>query len=136
MSDRMQLDFRREAHGSRLRCIVVLVTALLLTPLWADAYMVAMTPQDLTNRAELIVEGSVADVTTKELDIEVTIRIQHLIKGSADGQVIRIRYPRGLEDMPEFMVGEHVLLFLARATPDAWQVVGGMQGKVSLGKEK
>ena len=134
MSDRKHVDRRRETHGSRLHILALLAAMLLAAPSWAYAYVMAMSLQELTDRATLIVKGSVTDISTHDGEIEVTIRVLQTIKGSAGGASIRIRYPHGLEDTPRFTADEQTLLFLTPIENGTWQVVGGMQGKVTLGR--
>ncbi len=109
-----------------------LLLAAVLTAASATAYVVAMSVQELTNRAELIVKGVVATKAATQSAIEVTVRAEEVIKGVPGKGPIRIRYPSGLEDTPQFTVGESVMLFLIRLDAESWQVVGGMQGKVNL----
>lgn len=134
MSDRKHVDRRRETHGSRLHVLALLAAMLLAAPSWAYAYVMAMSLQEMTDRATLIVKGSVTDISRKDDEIQVTIRILQTIKGSASGPSIRIHYPHGLEDTPQFTIEEQALLFLTPVDGGTWQVVGGMQGKVTLGK--
>lgn len=124
-------DRRRETHGSRL--LQALLLALLSAmATHAAAYVMAMSTQELTDRAELIVRGVVGEVHETAQGIEITVRTEQTIKGSADGDTIRIRYPHGMEDTPQFTAGERVLLFLTKLPDGGWQVVGGTQGKITL----
>lgn len=133
MNDCTSMDRRRETHGSRL--LQMLLLALLWTMVPAthtQAYVVALSTQELTDRAELIVRGVVENVSATAQSIEITVRREQTIKGSAPGGTIRIRYPRGMEDTPQFVAGERVLLFLTAVADGTWQVVGGPQGKIKL----
>ncbi len=125
----------REPSGSRLSAscwsALAVLTLMLATPV-ANGYVVAMSVQEMTDRADLIVRGVVAGAVTTQRGVEVTVDVEQVVKGSTGGASIRIRYPSGLEDTPRFAVGERVLLFLTGLADGTWQVVGGMQGKVRL----
>lgn len=136
MSDRKRACAGRGAHGSRPRILLPFIVLLLMAPAWAHAYVMAMSLQELANRADLIVHGTVADIVTSSRGVDVTVRIQQLIKGDVRGTSLTVHYPSGLEDTPQFTADETVLLFLSPMKDGTWQVIGGMQGKATLGAEK
>ena len=106
--------------------------------------LIPMDFQDLTAKAELIFIGTVIDIRS-EKDIHtiythVTFADLRVLKGSDPGATIEVRLSGGtvagesvhVFGMPEFVVGEKNLIFLAGNTQFICPIVGWGQGRFKV----
>ncbi len=121
----------------------------------ASAIMVALSVDDLTAQAEVVVVGRVSDIQSawsadgKTINTTVTIEVTDTVKGQTEGKEIGLTYPGGVvgevglkvSDTPSFEPDERVLVFLSappqaqgtsQSAPVIYEVVGLAQGKYSI----
>lgn len=109
----------------------------------SSGMLIKMEISDLTAKAELIIIGTVEDLTYQRdtggnIFTLVTVSVEQILKGEA-GENIVIRVPGGTvdgqtlisEDAPEFKPGERVVLFLQQHEA-TYSVLGGFQGKFTI----
>ncbi|MCC6797662.1 MAG: hypothetical protein IT366_21290 [Candidatus Hydrogenedentes bacterium] len=128
---------------------VVAAGCICMLGLFAPAASALMEPIELSEfvtRADDIVTGKVVEVESRwvqnntNIVTNIAIQVGESIKGTQnkDG-VVHLQYPTGRvgavvrnsPDLPEFKVGEEVLVFLA-AQRDGYRVVGGTAGKLKI----
>jgi hypothetical protein len=112
-----------------------------------SAMMIQLPPRELTARADVIVTGNVAGVTSQWDDshatifTDVAVSVERLDKGNAPAR-LTVRVPGGevgdvgmaVEDMPTFVAGQRVTLYLSRTSDHAiFSLVGGGQAAAKGG---
>lgn len=110
-----------------------------------------MSVKELTNKAESIVIGKVAEQQSEwnsdktQIYTTVTFDVHEYLKGSSENATKTFRIPGGqvgdirlqVAEMPDFKTGEKALLFLKKGeTPDDVEIVGLKQGKFSINKNR
>ncbi|MCC6153205.1 MAG: hypothetical protein IT367_05570, partial [Candidatus Hydrogenedentes bacterium] len=123
-------------------CICMLA---LLAPT-ANALMEPIELSEFLTRADDVVTGKVVEVESRwvsnntNIVTDIAIRVDESVKGTQNRDVVvHLQYPTGRigavvrrsPDLPEFKVGEEVLVFLA-AQRDGYRVVGGTAGKLTI----
>ncbi len=124
---------------------LLIILALLTVPRPAAAAVVPMSLEELTLQSTLILYGTVTAVESKLDPAEGIITLVHItvagqIKGEAPGEQVTLWLPGGevgglglfVADVPRFVVGERVLLFLEPAKGGDFRVTGWNQGKFIL----
>jgi hypothetical protein len=76
MSDHERVCAGRETQSSRPRVLLLFTALLLVAPAWAHAYVMPISLQELSDRAEIIVHGIVVNVATGPRGVEINLRIQ------------------------------------------------------------
>jgi len=109
-----------------------------------------LTLEELTARADLIVLGTVTDLTSqwttdhKSIYTLATLLVEELIKGeSSEGEIV-IMIPGGtaegvtqsMENAASFRVSERAVVFLEQGGDTTFSVVGGFQGKYTIEDDK
>ncbi|MEW6366062.1 MAG: hypothetical protein AB1714_15640 [Acidobacteriota bacterium] len=120
-----------------------------LVPQISFGIMREMDLKDLTAEATEIVTGTVleakADWTPAgSIETRVKILIEDRLLGNEPGNVVELSIPGGevgemglyVSDMPKFVEGTRVLVFLAHPAAEGPYVVGLRQGKFTLDKGK
>lgn len=141
----MTLSHNRFTFRSRL--LIILLTALVLSPLSASATVVIpVAEDDLAQQATAIVVGQVQgiesywDENTQHVFTHITVAPQEILKGEIGDGDFTVKQLGGtvghlrswLEGSPEFIVGEKVLLFLDTNPDGSAGVAHLYQGKFSL----
>lgn len=136
-------DRRRWRSG--LWGAVALCIASLAAPDVAQAQVRDVSVQDLARASTAVIVGTTVDsraawnADRSKIFTDVTVRVDERIAGEAQAETI-IRVPGGrvgntlydVSDMPVFVDGEQVVVFLWQA-PDGTQVVtGSAQGKMTI----
>ena len=118
---------------------------LLLISGAASALVVKMETPELTEKAREIVIGHVVDMQSRwnedrdYIFTYVTVHVDEYVKGGGERSVT-IKIPGGaigdlqlrVSDIPEFAVGEKVVLFLTDEYPDYCDLLGLFQGKYTV----
>jgi hypothetical protein len=127
--------------------ISALLLALLLPAMPAGAALsIYMGPEELAERADLIVEAHVVrtasgyDPLTGALSTYITLDVKRVHRGPSDLERVVIREPGGryggivheLDAVPRYETGEHVFAFLESAGDGALRTAGMFFGKYKL----
>jgi hypothetical protein len=130
----------------RLARKAIVAMALLAPVVWAlpaDAMVPAMTLDEIADASQTIVRGNVVSLVPHwneaHTTIYTTVTIEPLeyMKGEQGGGQVVFDVPGGIvgdlglavSDVPEFKVGEDVVVFLR---PEYFQIVGWRQGKLTV----
>lgn len=119
---------------------------LLATACPLHAQQQELNTERLTRQAEMIIVGSVTEVTSSwtadrsRIVSLVTIRVEESLKGSPAGATVTLTVPGGEVDgvgelythAPQFRADEQVVVFGRRDAQGALRVAGGDQGKVTI----
>ncbi len=104
-----------------------------------------LTLAELTADADVVVVARVAGISSRRLahrlETDIEILVERFIKGYVDGDDLELTLPGGRIDdlqvlvggMPSFREREEVILFLDETPDGRMQLVGGFQGKLSVG---
>jgi hypothetical protein len=128
----------------RVSHFVALAGLLLAPPPAQGTILVSLTTQQLTDQADLVIQGSVLEqrIVTLEgrLWTDTSMRVTEALKGAASpGQILIIRQPGGetptlgmrVAGAAQFQPGERALVFLQRVG-DHFIPVGMTQGKYQI----
>src|SRR5690554_6910193 len=114
------------------------------------ATVLRLDMQSLVANSDQIIEGEVTAVEARVENGRVytytTVQVKDAFKGAEDGEIVTIKQIGGrtpelatrVAGSPHFQSGEHVIVFLEKATPQASPVITGMaQGKfhIALGPD-
>ncbi|MGH7927639.1 MAG: hypothetical protein ACREQV_07580 [Candidatus Binatia bacterium] len=130
------------SDNSRIVFSVVILISLAATPLAHGTTVQKLSFERLIGEADLIVQGRIDEVKTRQardrsfISTIVGVSVERQFKG-VEVSSITIEQPggavgdivQGVPGSPQFAVGEHVILFLQRRRGDAFEIVGGKQGK-------
>ncbi len=133
------------------RALAVTAAAAALGALAAAAaasIVLRVTPRELADTANLVVEGRVATVDVRWdegrtcINTYATLAVERVHKGQAGGQVV-VKVPGGrvgdeevrVEGVARFAAGEEVMAFLWKDGRGEWIVLGEAQGKFLLTQE-
>ena len=126
-----------------LQCFIAIV---IFSAHLSSADMVGMSTEELTLSSDTVITGQVEDVKSqwskdgKTIVTNVSIIPSQVLRGNAVGQKVVLEYEGGevgdiglkVSDMPAFIKGENVLLFLkegkSKANGTVHNVVGKAQG--------
>jgi hypothetical protein len=114
----------------------------------AASIVLRVTPRELADTANLVVEGRVATVDIRWDDAHtcinhyVTVNVDRLHKGTAGGAVV-VKVPGGrvgeeevrVDGTAKFVPDEEVVLFLWKDAQGEWLVLGEAQGKFVLRRD-
>ena len=131
----------------------IVVQSIVLSLMFVAALAVASTFQKLSferliDASEVIVEGRVAEVKPRRSPdgsfstTRIAVSVAEQFKGKKVPSVV-IEQPggptgdvvQGSPGMPEFSADERVIIFLQRHARETYSVVGGKQGKFTVGTE-
>jgi hypothetical protein len=151
--------------GKLLLILIFTLCTLLLSISSADAVMIKMTLEELTEEADSIVVGTVVSTNSQWNDArtsiftEVVVSVEKRMKGVSNTQEITVLVPGGetggivevISVMPVFTAGERVMLFLkdlssakvsktgqnqSQFTAPTFSVHGNFQGKLDVVEDK
>jgi hypothetical protein len=130
--------------------IVIILLLQIIFPGWSSAAMIALTTQELTDSAEVVVVGTVVqtkaqwDADKSTILTRTFVRINETIKGKAEG-ILELEHIGGeigeiglrTSNQPFFFPDENVILFLRNAKNSTkskrlFELVGMNQGKFTL----
>ena len=128
--------------------LAVIVSAMIHVPI-ASSQSAALTTEDLTSRADVIVVGKVTGLTSEwnsdrsRIYSLVTISIDEHIKGNESQSAVTVSTPGGEIDgvgevyshTARFKTDEQVVVFAAADAQGVMRVVGGDEGKVTIRKD-
>lgn len=132
-----------------MRRVLVLSAALaaagLLVAPAAASIVLRVTPRELADTANLVVEGRVATVDVRWdeghtcINTYATLQVERVHKGRVGGQVV-VKVPGGrvgdeqvrVEGTARFAAGEEAMVFLWKDGKGEWIVLGEAQGKFLL----
>ncbi len=150
-------------QNRRSLALLLLILSLFVFPSFLPAMMVGLSTEELSNRSERVVVGTVESKESfwssdgSTIITSVVVTVEDAIKGEHPGEPLVIQYEGGeignigmkVSDTPSFQEGERVLLFLE--TPDGqaapltamnagsqktYKIVGKGQGKYSISPDR
>ena len=133
-------------NRNKLLPMFLAVALLILAAAPANAIMFRTTPDQLVDKADIIVRGTVTRAQVLpgavhgEIDTHVSVRVDQQIKGEAP-EVIELTLPGGklddsfmyVTDYPDFETGQEVVLFL---NENSERIVGQIQGKFTIAQQR
>ena len=132
-----------------IRKTILALSIIALVPQISFGMMREMDLKDLTAEATQIVTGTVLETKagwtpTGSIETRVKILVEGKFLGDVQGNVVELSIPGGevgeiglyVSDMPKFVEGTRVLVFLAHPASEGPYVVGLQQGKFTLDKGK
>lgn len=131
----------RSQRSSFLPILLLLALATAWAPTASATTYVPITDDKLADQARYVIEGTV-EQSGPALDgerpwTEYQVRVERLLKGNIEDEVIAVRVPGGVRPdglalkiwgAPEFDTGERVLLFLARRSDGSYHPLHLMLG--------
>jgi hypothetical protein len=137
MLDRRQVEMIRKPLWTGI--------CLLLIAGMTNALVIKMDTPELTEKAKQIVIGHVVNMQSEwtqdraKIFTYVTVQVEEYVKGTGNLEVT-VKIPGGsvgditlrVSDIPEFTVGEKVLLFLTDEYTDYCDLMGLFQGKYTI----
>jgi len=129
---------------------LLILVILLFSPGIVSAQYSAPKTEDMTKQSDLVVSGKVAgrisEWTPKHdrIQTRITLAVDQAMKGSAPGSAITIVVPGGEVDgvgewyshSVAFQENENVVVFAKRDNGNAYRVVGGEAGKISVKQDE
>lgn len=133
--------------------LLLICSVIFLISSYAEALMVGMSTEKLTNDAEVVVKGDVVDSKSywssdgKSIVTQVRVRYSEVIKGEVVSREFIVEHLGGMvgdlgmsvSDTSEFKKGEQVILFLnkgmSKVSGEAYNVTGRAQGKYTVGSD-
>ncbi len=127
----------------------VLLIGFLIIPLISYGILMDLSLEDLTTGADWIVIGTVENMESRWNDSQdyiytyLTLSVDEYLKNPLDETELTIQIPGGVvddteqrvSDTPEFLPGEHVVLFLFDRDGQKW-VYGWEKGKYTIENEQ
>lgn len=112
----------------------------------SSSIMIKLSIEELVAQSDWIVVGVVTEKESSwntqhsQINTLVTLAVEEWVKGEPEGNEIVITMPGGqvggvsqrVEDAPDFLIDEEVLVFLKSQGGDVVSVVGGWQGKLII----
>ncbi len=129
--------------------VIISLTLLLFSSQTTQALMLKLTLEDMANRADSIVVGSVVHSSSQwnadhtRIYTTVAIAVEESIKGAPGGNIITISVPGGeaegitewVSDTPSFALGERAVVFLEQLPDTRFEVYGQVQGKFTIDEQ-
>lgn len=130
------------------RLLAAALALAALAPFAAATVVLRVTPRELADKAELVIEGRVAAIDVRWdddrtcINTYVTFTVERSLKGNAPGSMV-ITVPGGkvgdeevrVDGTAQFARDEEAVVFLWRNARGEWGVLGEAQGKFRLTKD-
>jgi hypothetical protein len=139
----------RSRRNAKLLTMIGLVVAVAVSSGSADALLRVSTPQDLAQGADQVISGTVLSTngvnsSATGLGTVVTVQVDDVLKGRLNkNSTVQFKLPTGQVGalarfspaLPNFRVGEEVVLYLVTVRPGVLTVYSGTQGKLPVLKD-